>query len=61
LEALVKHRSDAVRFACAIPVGPPPRGLTLLAPYLALPPLLVGLFVLNQCLRRRAHPSFLQD
>ena len=54
LEALVKHRSDAVRFTCSIPVGPPPRGLILLAPYLAVPPLLVALFVLNQRLRRQS-------
>ena len=53
LEALIKHRNDAVRFACAVPVGPPPRPLLFLAPYLALPPLLVALFVLNQCLRRQ--------
>ena len=53
LEALVKHRSDAVKFACGIRVGPPPRRLIFLAPYLALPPLLVALFALNQCLRRR--------
>lgn len=53
LEALIKHRSDAVRFACGVPVGPPPRGLLLLVPYLAVPPLFVTLFVLNQYLRRR--------
>jgi len=54
VEALVKHRNDAVKFACGIPVGSQPRRLILLAPYLALPPLLVALFVLNQWLRR--HP-----
>ena len=53
LEALIKHRNDAVRFACGVPVGPPPHPLLFLAPYLALPPLLVALFVLNQCLRRQ--------
>ena len=53
LEASVKHRSDAVKVACGIRVGPPPRRLVLLAPYLALPPVLVALFVLNQCLRRQ--------
>ncbi len=60
LEALITRRSDAVRFACGIPVGPPPRRLISLAPYLALPPLFIALFALNQCLRRRADPSFLQ-
>lgn len=53
LEALIKHRSDAVRFACGVPVGPPPRRLISLAPYLAVPPLFVALFALNQCLRRQ--------
>jgi len=53
LEALVKHRSDAVKVACGIRVGSPPRRLIFLAPYLALPPVLVALFVLNQCLRRQ--------
>jgi hypothetical protein len=53
LEAWIKHRNDVVRFACAIPVGPPPRPLLFLAPYLAVPPLLVALFVLNQWLRRQ--------
>ena len=51
LEALIRHRTDAVRVACSIPVGSPPRRLISLAPYLAMPPLLVALFVLNQCLR----------
>ncbi len=60
LEALIIRRSDAVRFACGISVGPPPRRLISLAPYLALPPLFIALFALNQCLRRRADPSFLQ-
>ena len=59
LEALIKRRSDTVEVACSIPVGSPPRRLISLAPYLAVPPLLVALFVLNQYLRRQrwAKPS----
>jgi hypothetical protein len=53
LEALITHRSDAVKVACSIPIGSPPRRLIFVAPYLAAPPLLVALFVLNQCLRRQ--------
>lgn len=54
LEALVKHGSDTVKCVCNIPVGSPTRRILLLAPYLALPPLLVALFVLNQYLRRQS-------
>ena len=53
LEVLIKHRSNTVRFTCGVPVGPPPRRLLLLAPYLAVPPLFVALFALNRCLRRQ--------
>jgi hypothetical protein len=60
LEALITHGSDAAKVACSIPIGSPPRHLSLLAPYLAVPPLLVAVFVLNQCLRRRADSSFLR-
>ena len=61
LEALVKHGSDGVRLACGIPVEPPPRRLISLAPYLAVPPLLVALFVLNQCLRGQPLPKGSQE
>ena len=49
----VTRGGDAVKMACLVPVGPPPGRLSGLLPYLILPPLLVGLFALNQWLRRR--------
>jgi hypothetical protein len=56
LEALVRHGADSARFRCEIPVGFPARRLAGLAPYLALPLLLVALFAINQCLRT-PHPT----
>ena len=53
LEALVRHGADSAKFTCEIPVGLPARRLAGLAPYLALPLLLVGLFAINQWLRTR--------
>jgi hypothetical protein len=49
----VTRGGHAVKMACLVPVGPPPGWLSGLLPYLVLPPLLVGLFALNQWLRRR--------
>jgi hypothetical protein len=54
LQALVERGNDAVKIACSIPVGPPARQLNGLLPCLALPPVIVALFVVNQCLRRQA-------
>jgi hypothetical protein len=51
LQAFVKHDDDFETITCSIPVSPPSRELAGLIPYLALPPLLVGLFALNQWLR----------
>lgn len=65
----IKREGGAVKFACRLPVSPPPRKLMELFPYLVLPPLMVALFVLNQWLHRQllekprwpvmpqAHPS----
>ena len=51
LEALVRHGAESANLTCEIPVGLPARPLVGLVPYLALPPLLVGLFAINQRLR----------
>ena len=51
LEALVRHGADSAKLTCEIPVGLPARRLAGLAPYLALPLLLVALFAINQWLR----------
>jgi hypothetical protein len=52
LEALVQQGPDSAKVCCELPVGLPTRRLTRLLPYLALPLLLVGLFAINQWLRR---------
>jgi hypothetical protein len=54
LQALIKRGGDAVEIACSLPVGSPPRKLMALFPYLILPPLMVAMFALNQCLRRQS-------
>ena len=51
LEALVRHGAESANLTCEIPVGLPTRRLPGLAPYLAVPLLLAGLFAINQCLR----------
>ncbi len=51
LQAFIKREDDFEEITCRIPVSAPSRELTGLVPYLALPPLLVGLFALNQWLR----------
>jgi hypothetical protein len=56
LEALVRHRADSAKLVCQIPVGLPARQIAGLAPYLALPLLLVALFAINQWLRT-PHPT----
>jgi hypothetical protein len=52
LQAFVERGNEAVKIACGIPVGSPPRRLSGLLPYLVLPPLLVALFAANQYLRK---------
>ena len=54
LEASIERGGEVVKLGCVIPVGSPPRRLTGLVPYLVLPPLMVSLFVINQCLRPRS-------
>jgi hypothetical protein len=54
LQVSIERGSEAVKVGCAIPVGSPPRRLTGLVPYLILPPLMVSLFVVNQCLRKQS-------
>ena len=54
LQASIERGSEAVKVDCIIPVGSPPRRLTGLVPYLVLPPLMVSLFVVNQCLRKQS-------
>jgi hypothetical protein len=51
LDTLVRHGADSAKFTCEIPVGLPARPLAGLVPFLALPPLLVALFAINQWLR----------
>ena len=53
LEALVRQGMDSTKLTCEIPVGLPARRLAALIPYLALPPLLMALFGVNQWLRCR--------
>jgi hypothetical protein len=54
LQAVVERRGETAEVTCDIPVGSPPRRLAGLFPCLALPPLLVGLFAINQGLRKRS-------
>ncbi len=55
LRALVDCGAEVCKFDCYIPVEPPPGRWVHLAPYLLLPPILVGLFAVNQRLRRGAY------
>ena len=51
LEAFIKRNKDAVNIGCILPISPPPPKWIGLLAYLALPPLLVALFAVNQWLR----------
>jgi len=53
LETLVRYGADSAKITCEIPVGLPARRLAGLAPYLALPAMLVALFATHQWLRAR--------
>jgi hypothetical protein len=58
LEVTVRRGSDVARVQCPLPVAPPRRGLVGIWPYLALPPVVIALYVLRAVLtRRRTHPS----
>ncbi len=54
LQARVERGNDAAHFACDIPVGLPPRSLAGLVPNLALPPLVIVAFAINQWLRAKS-------
>ena len=54
LEAFIEYGNDAAKVTCNISVGTPPRALPGLYPYLALPPLIMVLFAVNQYLRRQS-------
>jgi hypothetical protein len=53
VRASVRQGGENAAVTCALPVGIPPHRLALLWPYLALPPFIIALFVMNQWLRRR--------
>ena len=58
LGVLVQAGNEKARVACALPIGIPPRRLQGLWPYLALPPVVIALFAMNQWLcRRPAKPA----
>jgi hypothetical protein len=54
LQTSVRQGGEEVSVRCVLPVGMPARRLAGLWPYLALPPLVIGLFALNQWLRRQS-------
>jgi hypothetical protein len=53
LRVAIRQGGDDVTVACTLPVGMSPRPLSVLWPYLAWPPVVIGLFAMNQRLRRR--------
>ena len=59
LGVTVRKADETATLACALPVGAPPRRLATLWPYLALPPIAIGIFAMNQWLRRNARNPFL--
>ena len=54
LQASIERGGETVKLGCRIPVGLPSRRLIGLVPYLVLPPLMVSLFAINQCLRKQS-------
>ena len=54
LHVLVSRGTEAARFDCRLPVTLSSGRLTGLWPYLALPPLVVALFAVNQWIRRQS-------
>jgi hypothetical protein len=48
----IRQGRESAVVNCILPVGMPPRRLTGLWLYLALPPLVIALFIMNQWLRR---------
>jgi hypothetical protein len=54
LRATIRQSGEAASVTCTLPVGMSPPPLRGLWPYLALPPIAITLFAMNQWLRRRA-------
>jgi hypothetical protein len=57
VRASVRQGGENALITCLLPVGMPPRRLAGLWPYLALPPFVITLFVMNQWLRRRTQTT----
>jgi hypothetical protein len=53
LRATIRQGGEEASVTCILPVGMPPHRLRGLWPYLALPPVAIVLFAMNQWLRRR--------
>jgi hypothetical protein len=53
LRATIRQGGEEASVTCNLPVGMPPSRLRGLWPYLALPPVAIFLFAMNQWLRRR--------
>jgi len=53
LQASIREGEQGVNIAGPLPVGSPAGRLGSLWPFLAFPPLVIALFVINQCLQRR--------
>jgi hypothetical protein len=53
LRATIRQGGEEASVTCTLPVGMPPHRLRGLWPYLALPPVAIVLFAMNQWLRRR--------
>ncbi|MEO8350143.1 MAG: hypothetical protein ABI680_00340 [Chthoniobacteraceae bacterium] len=53
------YRGTATSVGCTLPVAAAPRRIGGLWPYLAFPPVAIGLFALNQRLRRRSAEGIL--
>jgi len=61
LRATVRQGDEEARVACVLPVGMPPNKVAALWPCLALPPIAIALFAVNQWLRfklERRTPHF---
>jgi hypothetical protein len=57
VRASVRQGGENALITCLLPVGMPPRRLVDLWPYLALPPFVIALFVMNQWLCRRTQTT----
>lgn len=57
LVATVRRGDDRAEVAAEVAVAPPPPALLALWPYLALPPVVVTIFLVQRWLRRRSTPA----